>query len=61
MNGINYQAKAEHFAELASRAAYNAATCRAAGLQSDADAWEERAARYDSNAAAYRLSARRAA
>ena len=61
MNGINYQAKAEHFAELASRAAYNAATCRAAGLQSDADAWEERAARYDGNAAAYRLSARRAA
>lgn len=61
MNAINYQAKAEHFAELASRAAYNAATCRAAGLQSDADAWEERAARYDSDAAAYRLSARRAA
>lgn len=61
MNAINYQAKAEHFAELASRAAYNAATCRAAGLQSDAEAWAERAARYDSNAAAYRLSARRAA
>lgn len=61
MNGINFSAKAEHFAELASRAAYNAAACRAAGLQSDAEAWEERAARYDSSAAAYRLSARRAA
>lgn len=61
MNAINYQAKAEHFAELASRAAYQAAVCRAAGLQSDADAWEERAARYDGSAAAYRLSARRAA
>ena len=61
MNGINYQAKAEHFAELASRAAYNAAACRVAGLSGDAEAWEERAARYDSSAAAYRLSARRAA
>lgn len=58
MNGINYQAKAEHFATLASRAAYNAATALCAH---DRDAWDERAARYDGQAAHYRTAARKAA
>src|SRR3546814_15606940 len=45
MNGINYHAKAEHFATLASRAAYSAAI---ALCPADREAWEERAARYRS-------------
>lgn len=58
MNVINYHAKAEHFAELAARAAYNAAT---AGCPDDREQWEERAARYDIRAAEYRNAARKAA
>lgn len=58
MRVINYHAKAEHFEELASRAAYSAAV---AGCADDRDAWEERAARYDSQAAHYRTAARKAA
>lgn len=58
MKTINYPAKAEHFATLASRAAYNAAT---APSTADAEAWAERAARYDGQAAAYRHAARKAA
>lgn len=58
MKPINYLAKVEHFAELAARAAFNAATATNA---SDREAWEERAARYDANAAAYRTAARKAA
>ena len=57
MKPINYSSKAAHFAELAGRAAYNAATC----LPADREAWEERAARYDGQAAAYRMAARKAA
>lgn len=58
MKAINHRAKAEHFATLASRAAFAAAvaTCPA-----DRDAWEERAARYDAQAAAYTMAARKAA
>lgn len=55
---INFHAKAEHFAELAARAAFNAATALSA---SDAEQWDERAARYDGQAAAYRMAARKAA
>lgn len=55
MKPINNLAKAEHFAELAARAAYNAASA------SDRDAWDERAARYDASAAHYRTAARKAA
>ena len=58
MNAINFHAKAEHFAELASRAAYNAAYALCAH---DREAWEERAARYDASAAHYRNAARKAA
>lgn len=58
MKTINYHAKAEHFAELASRAAFNAATSVCPG---DREQWEERAARYDAQAAAYRTAARKAA
>lgn len=58
MNGINYHAKAEHFATLASRAAYCAAC---AVSPADREAWEERAARYDGQAANYRNAARKAA
>lgn len=58
MNVGQYQAKAEHFATLASRAAYQAATALCA---SDRDAWEERAARYDASASSYRMAARKAA
>lgn len=61
MRAINYHAKAEHFAELASRAAYNAAAARSAGFAADAEAWDERAARYDGQAAACRVAARKAA
>lgn len=58
MNGINYHAKAEHFAALASRAAY----CAAVSVSpADREAWEERAARYDGRAANYRNAARKAA
>jgi len=58
MKTINFAAKVEHFATLASRAAYNAATaCNAA----DRDAWQERADRYDAQADAYRSAARIAA
>lgn len=55
---INYHAKAEHFATLAARAAFNAATALS---DADADAWNERAARYDASAAHYRTAARKAA
>lgn len=58
MNGINYLSKAEHFATLASRAAYCAAV---AVSPADREAWEERAARYDGQAAHYRNAARKAA
>lgn len=58
MKAINYGAKAEHFAELAARAAYNAAYALCAG---DREQWEERAARYDAQAAACRTAARKAA
>lgn len=54
----SYQAKAEHFAELGSRAAYNAAVAVSAH---DREAWEERAARYDETARLYVERARRAA
>lgn len=55
---INYHAKAEHFATLAARAAFNAATALSAA---DAEQWDERAARYDAQAAACRTAARKAA
>lgn len=58
MKPINYHDKAEHFATLASRAAFNAATALNAA---DAEAWAERAARYDGQAAAYLSAARKAA
>lgn len=58
MKPTNYLAKAEHFAELASRAAYNAAYALCAY---DREAWEGRAARYDASAAHYRNAARKAA
>lgn len=58
MKPINNLARAEHFAELAARAAFNAA---AATNASDREAWEERAARYDASAASYRTAARKAA
>ena len=58
MKTINYHAKIEHFETLASRAAFNAATATNA---SDREAWDERAARYDASAAAYRTAARKAA
>lgn len=54
----SYQAKAEHFAELASRAAYNAAV---AACEHDRGQWAERAERYDETARLYRERARRAA
>lgn len=58
MNGINYHAKAEHFATLAARAAFSAAT---SPCPADREQWEERAARYDGQAANYRNAARKAA
>jgi len=58
MNVGQLQAKAEHFDTLASRAAYQAAT---ALCEADRDAWDERAARYDAQAAHYRNAARKAA
>ena len=58
MRHINFIAKADHFAELASRAAYNAAISPPGY---DRDQWEERAARYDANESAYRMAARKAA
>jgi hypothetical protein len=61
MRAINYTAKAAHFADLAARAAYQAATCQAAGFDAEADHWGERSARYDVQAANYREAARRAA
>src|SRR3546814_12418475 len=48
MNGINYHAKAEHFATPPSRAAYSAAI---ALCPADREAWEERAARNDGDRA----------
>ena len=58
MRAINFNAKAEHFATLASRAAY----CAAVSVSpADREAWEERAARYDGQAAHYRNAARKAA
>lgn len=61
MRPVNYLAKADHFAELAARAAYRAALCRADGFGPEADEWESRAAEYDSRAASYRVAARKAA
>ena len=58
MRTINFHAKAEHFAELASRAAYAAATALDPATR---DAWESRAASYDERAAACRRAARVAA
>lgn len=58
MRAINYHAKADHFATLASRAAYCAATSH---CPADREQWEERAARYDGQAADYRNAARKAA
>lgn len=58
MKTINYHAKAEHFAELSSRAAYSAAM---ALCPYDRERWEERAARYEAQAASYRMAARKAA
>lgn len=52
---IDYRAKAEHFATLAARAAYNAAV---AACPSDRDAWDERAAVYDARAAECQSAAR---
>lgn len=57
MKTINYHAKAEHFATLASRAAFAAATSPCPDTR---EQWEERAARYDGQAAAYRSAARKA-
>jgi hypothetical protein len=54
MKTINYHAKAEHFATLASRAAFAAATSPCPDTR---EQWEERAARYDGQAAAYRNAA----
>lgn len=61
MKPVNYAAKAAHFQELAARAAYHAAACEAAGFMPEAEAWNERAARYDLQAANYTMAARRAA
>lgn len=61
MRPINYLAKADHFAELAARAAYRAALCQFDGLAAEAEAWETRAADYDARAASYRNAARKAA
>lgn len=58
MRTVNYHAKADHFATLASRAAFAAAT---ALCEHDREAWDERAARYDAQAAHYRTAARKAA
>ena len=58
MKTINYHAKAEHFATLASRAAFAAATALCAH---DREAWEDRAAKYDASASHYRTAARKAA
>lgn len=58
MNGINYRAKADHYATLAARAAYAGAV---AASPADREAWEERAARYDAQAAAALSMARKAA
>lgn len=58
MKTINYHAKAEHFATLASRAAYCAAC---AVSPADRERWGERVARYDAQAATYRMAARKAA
>lgn len=58
MRTINYHAKAEHFADLAARAAYRAAT---ALCPFDREQWQDRADRYDGQAANYRNVARKAA
>lgn len=58
MNVTQNIAKAEHYATLAARAAYQAATTPAGP---DRDNWEERAARYDAMADSYRMNARKAA
>lgn len=58
MRATNYSAKAEHFAELAARAAIRAAC---APLLADREQWDERAARYDEQVSNYRNAARRAA
>lgn len=58
---IDYLAKAEHFATLASRAAYQAFVSLQSGDADAAEQWETRAARYDNAAADYATKARRAA
>lgn len=58
MKAINYHAKAEHFATLAARAAYRAATSL---CPADREQWEALADRYDGQAADYRNAARKAA
>lgn len=58
MRPVNYAAKAEHFAELAARAAVRAAY---ADRDADREQWAERAALYDGQAARYRHAARKAA
>lgn len=58
---IDYNAKAEHFATLSSRAAYQAAISVRTGDGEAAEQWETRAARYDNAAADYASRARRAA
>lgn len=58
MRTINFHAKAEHFAELASRAAYAAATAIDAATR---EQWEARAASYDERAENCRRAARVAA
>lgn len=57
-NVPSHLAKAEHFAELAARAAFAAATTPCTDTR---EAWLDRAARYDGQAAHYRNAARKAA
>ena len=58
MHRSHYAAKLSHFEELASRAAYQAATSINAA---DREAWDERAARYDVRADEYRAAFAKAA
>lgn len=58
MRAPNYAAKADHFAELAARAAIRAAYAR---NEADREQWAERAALYDGQAARYIHAARKAA
>lgn len=58
MRNTNYNAKADHFAELASRASYSAAIAPNAAEREE---WEDRAARYEAQESSYRMAARKAA